>query len=87
MEGFDKALLSEASYADLSNLTNEQLYIDALIAEDFSQAQATAFVQTWRVVDHQPNTFTGFSATLFENIATGEKTLAPFGALMVLLMY
>ncbi len=61
------SLLSEASYADLSEITNEKSYVDALTAEDFSPIQAAEIVSHWRVANHIPNTSTGFSATVFES--------------------
>ena len=72
---FNQALLSEASYALLGDITSNQSYIDALVAEGFSKAQAEDFVTHWRVADHQPNTADGFSATLFEALdASGKGT-------------
>lgn len=78
---FSQAQLAEAAYAKLWNATLGQAVIQpddvksALIAEGFSVAQATAFVdpQTgWSVVDHIPDTSSGFSATLFQNKQTGK---------------
>ena len=72
---FNQALLSEASYALLGDITSNQSYIDALVAEGFSKSQAEDFVTHWRVADHQPNTADGFSATLFEALdASGKGT-------------
>jgi hypothetical protein len=34
----------------------------------FSHEQAVDFVHKWKIVDHQPDTLSGFSATLFERI-------------------
>ncbi len=82
-DGFYQALLSEASYADLSNITTRQSYIDVLTDEGkgFSKSQADYFVNNWKVASHQPNTADGFSATLFERLnetgtGTGQYTLA-----------
>ncbi len=36
--------------------------------EDFQKAQANAFLSHWQVLDHQPNTASGFSGTLFQRI-------------------
>ncbi len=60
------ALLSEASYANLQNKFASEDVKTALITEGFSQTQAEDFIKQWRVVAHQPNTLSGFSATLFE---------------------
>ncbi len=78
------ALLSEATYADLAGKTAPKDLEGALIAGGFSKSQAAKFVTQWRVVDHQPNTLTGMSATLFERLdssgnGTGEFTLAVRG--------
>ncbi|MCU7920929.1 MAG: hypothetical protein KZQ95_21615 [Candidatus Thiodiazotropha sp. (ex Epidulcina cf. delphinae)] len=68
IDGLHNALLSEASYVDFSNVTNDQSYISALVNKDFSQVQAEDFVTHWRIAHHQPNTDTGFSATIFESL-------------------
>jgi hypothetical protein len=69
----DMAGLAEAAYAlfDLGKTTQE-----TLIDSGFSSAQATAFVSNWTVVDHRPDTSTGFSATIFQSKDNGEYTLA-----------
>lgn len=80
---FAEAQLAEASYADLSGpqagstITDPQQVRARLVAEDFSDAQAAAFVEEWRVI-HQYTASggllgdgSGFSGTLFQNIATG----------------
>lgn len=81
-----QAMLSEASYADFrAAKASDGSYITekvkaALIDKGFSETQATEFVSKWRVVDHQPNTPTGFSATLFERIDNpGELVFAVRG--------
>lgn len=85
---FEQAQLAEAAYAKFINsvggliTTGDELKA-ALIASGFSQspndptqsAQATEFVKQWRVVDHIPDTASGFSATLFERLdASGNRT-------------
>lgn len=83
----NKAKLSEASYANLRDAKNSdgnydidkvRIALTAIGGENkgFSEAQATNFVNNWKVLAHQPDTDSGFSATLFENTSTGEKTLA-----------
>ena len=42
----------------------------------FTRSQFEEFQSTYRVLYHQPDTATGFSATLFENVRTGELHLA-----------
>ena len=65
---FQQAQLAEAAYADfsVSTISTKQ----ALINAKFSDAQATAFIATWQVIDHIPDTAAGFSATIFRNIQT-----------------
>ena len=72
---FEQAQLAEASYAnllpgldvatELQNTGNNM---------HFSSAQATTFVSQWQVVDHIPDTESGFSATLFERLDNGAGT-------------
>ena len=73
------AVLSEASYGNFSNVYSagfydQQAVIDAITDKsdknNFSATQAAEFVTHWRVVDHQPETTSGFSATLFQRIDT-----------------
>jgi len=77
---FAEAQLAEASYADLtgpqagSTITDPQQVKARLVAEGFSDAQAAAFISQWRVVDHIPDTASGFSATLFERLDKGNGT-------------
>jgi hypothetical protein len=65
---FEQALLAEASYADLIGTENNpDLLKTRLIAQDgddydFSPIQASEFVTYWRVVTHQADTSSGFSA-------------------------
>lgn len=86
---FALAQLAEASYARFDKFADTE---SALIAQNgndykFSPAQATEFVNNWRVVHHQQNLTSGFSATLFEYIGndptsgftTGELVYAPRG--------
>ncbi|AFJ03706.1 Alkaline phosphatase [Methylophaga frappieri] len=81
---FQQALLAEAAYADFWNHATEQLITDssliaaALTFEGFSQTQAEEFVDEWTVRAHQPNTFSGLSVTVFENL-NGDKVLAVRG--------
>jgi len=76
---FDQALLTEAAYANFWDAQLSQtltLPIDvkaALEAEGFSDVQASDFVTHWKVVDHIPDTDSGFSATVFERIDGPDK--------------
>lgn len=69
---FELSQLSEAAYASLVDNNGAPLFgqgfIAALIAEGMSTPQATDFVSHWAVVDHLPNTGSGFSATVFRRI-------------------
>lgn len=70
---FRRTQLAEAAYADFfdartrSVLTNDNDVRDAVTAEDFSATQATDFTANWQVLHHQPDTSSGFSATLFQD--------------------
>ena len=59
--------LAEASYSDFR--TSD--YVKNLTSKDFSNTQAQDFVSRWNIVPgtHQPNTATGFSATVFQGTA------------------
>ncbi len=65
---FQLAQLAEASYADLVDVGAKDELETALQAEKFTQEQAEEFAKHWRVADHQPNTDSGYSGTLFESI-------------------
>lgn len=72
---FDMASLSEAAYADfvisaVLQSSTEDIKI-ALKAKGWSDTQATEFLTHYRVVSQQPNTATGYSATLFERLSDG----------------
>lgn len=92
---FQQAQLAEAAYANLWNIgtnsviTDRELVRAALRDRDnnmsFSEAQADAFVNQWKVIDHIPDTAAGFSATIFERLdanknGTGEFSLAIRGS-------
>ena len=69
---FQQSQLAEAAYAKFDLFPNDP--IAALKATGFSASQATEFASQWRVVDHIPNTNTGFSATAFERLSNGAGT-------------
>jgi trimeric autotransporter adhesin len=81
---FNEALLAEASYADFIDPETGEVYTTtgqikaALILLGFSETQAADFVLHWRIVDHQPNTTSGFSATLFQSIDLPQRTVMAF---------
>ncbi|HUW25977.1 MAG TPA: calcium-binding protein [Gallionella sp.] len=92
---FEQAQLAEAAYANLWNsntnsvITDSELVKIALIAEKFSIAQAAELVKNWRVVSQQPDTISGFSATLFEKLdanqqPTGQYSFAIRGSTQIL---
>ena len=72
----DSALLSEAAYAEFlqSNGQLKPSLRQALLDNDWSATQADEFLKQYRVVSQQPNTATGFSATLFEKLIDGVPT-------------
>ena len=62
---FYMAELAEAAYANFTNFSESTLASTiktALTAKDFSQTQATEFAANWQVVNHQPDTASGYSA-------------------------
>jgi trimeric autotransporter adhesin len=71
--------LAEAAYINFGPATNGPLGSTGLAAVLSREENATGwpparvadFVATWRVLAHQPNTDSGFSATLFERIQVG----------------
>jgi len=73
------AQLSQAAYALLQRGMTEFDFIQALIDKGFSTTEATTFATTYEILDSQPNTSSGFSATVFRNIHTGEITFAVRG--------
>ena len=81
---FDLGQTAEAAYANFINSDGDLLTLDddvkaALKSLGFSETQATNFVAEWSVVAHQPNTESGFSATLFQHKETGEQVYAVRG--------
>jgi hypothetical protein len=87
---FQQSQLAEAAYANFVNgggliATGDELKT-ALIAEGFSESQAADFVTHWQVVSQQPDTASGFSATVFERLdanqqPTGQYSLAIRGTI------
>jgi len=84
---FQQAQLAEAAYTNFAGNANP---VDALTTGDskFSQAQATAFVAQWEVVDQYSASGlfgltdgSGFSGTVFRNKTTGEYSFALRGTL------
>ena len=66
---FTLAQLAEASYAELISAVNSQTnLINSLKDTKFSQTQAEEFAKNWKLISYQPNTESGFSATLFQYI-------------------
>lgn len=80
---FEFAQLAQASYALLESGLSES----ALTTEGgFSTSQATSFRMDYTLRSHQPDTvFNGdFSASVFQNNASGEYTLAIRGTAGIL---
>ena len=91
---FQQGQLAEAAYAKLWDtalnkpITATDDVKTALIDEGMSIAQAAEFLKNWRVVDHIPDTYKGFSATIFERLdangnGTGELSLAIRGSTQI----
>lgn len=83
LQYFALSSLAEACYLrfDLFDYSSEIQLIDALqnISSNdidfggyFSASQAIDFSRTWKVISHQANTESGFSATLFRNRENGK---------------
>ena len=79
---FNDVLLAQAAYATkLTSGMKESEFIDALLGvSGVTQAQAEYFASKYKVVEQVEISKTGFSATLFENIDTGEYHLATRGS-------
>ncbi len=87
---YQSALLADAAYVTfqlamsfstvrkLRMLPGLQVADGGVSFEDrgFTHPQFEEFQRTYRVLHHQPDSATGFSATLFENVSTGELHLA-----------
>ena len=85
---FEQAQLAQAAYANLQGIVGQipsSIILqqnDSLtgFAPNFSFSQAEEFRRHFYVVDHLPNTASGFSATLFQNVDTGAYSLAIRGS-------
>ena len=69
-----QALLSEASYADLEEVTTQGQLNTAPISEGFSKAQAEDFVTHWKVASQQPDTASGVDA-VGDLLGAGSKVM------------
>ena len=74
-DAFTQATLAFAAYADLQrgDLTAQQTKLQDV---GMSPVQAVQFSSNWLVVDQYSNAFTGLSATVFQEVATGKRYLA-----------
>ena len=84
---YDMAQMAEASYAELNSGMSGASFAQSLQEDTsnsplFSKVQADYFSSKWFVNSHIPNTPSGFSATIFEEISTGIRTLAIRGTEM-----
>jgi hypothetical protein len=70
-----EALLDRFAYTTLTGL-EAALKFGNNRSSKFTDVQAAQFASEWSVVDHKPNTSTGFSGTLFRNNATGELVIS-----------
>lgn len=71
---FENAQLAQASYGLFTSYAIEVVR-DKLKEKDFTEEQANAFLNQYTLLSHQPNTLSGFSASVFKS-ASGEYTLA-----------
>ena len=79
---FNEALLAQAAYATgfVKGMTGSDLITVLLKVGGVTQAQAECFSSKYVVIQQTENQETGFSATLFQEIATGEYHLATRGS-------
>lgn len=63
-------------YLDKNGKPQDSWYHKHFLGGDFSPIQAQRFFERYDLLIHQPNTESGFSATLFQNKETKEYTLA-----------
>lgn len=89
---FQQAQLAEAAYANFIDPVTGSLYTEqekiksALIAAGFSKdpanpdksTQADEFLKHWLVISHQPDTASGFSATLFQRMMPTRQAVFNF---------
>lgn len=75
---YEASLFAQMAYAD--NLEqgdtgaglSDKLLSPSVGADDVTQAQADYFSANYRVIYQEPTTASGFSATLFQDVNTGE---------------
>ena len=78
---FQDALLARAAYASLEGgFSSQDLIRELLKLDDMTQAQAELIASTYKVIAQDEQEGSGFSATLFQNIETGEYHLAMRGS-------
>ena len=68
---FAQTLLSEASYGEFlarDGVPSEAGIRASLTAKDFSAKQIDELIKSFTALHHRPNTASGFSATLFQNL-------------------
>lgn len=81
---YDIACLSEASCVDFSGIDFSDGNVEIRLKDmgykgHFSALAAEEFVSKWEIAAHQPETETGFSATLFKEKSTGDYYYATRG--------
>jgi Ca2+-binding RTX toxin-like protein len=82
----DLVALAEASYVHfekLGTVKTDSAVARALATKDefegaFAPSQASAFVRTWRLKEHQENTNSGYSSTLFQSKGAGGEFVLAF---------
>jgi len=86
---YEQTQLSLAAYAlnllqGMSGSSQTATYINDLTNAGMTPQQAADFANTYTVLAQYSDALTGFSATLFENTATGQKCFAIGGTVKVL---
>ncbi|MFN2309473.1 MAG: hypothetical protein ABR553_07025, partial [Gammaproteobacteria bacterium] len=78
---YENASISLAAYSELYAGMSIAAFEDALKqnGKGMSAAQAAEFASNWRVVNQCKDSTNGFSATVFESLASGERYLAVRG--------
>jgi Ca2+-binding RTX toxin-like protein len=72
VQGFvSGGLITDAAWSDVGGSNSETFQ-----SRGFTRNQFEEFQRTYRILHHQPDTLSGFSATLFENRQTGELHLS-----------
>ncbi|NBI43870.1 hypothetical protein GVX76_10405 [[Haemophilus] felis] len=67
MSNDNMALLAAASYANFTDIKDNESIKEALQVEKISTSQIQKFTGTYEIIAHQPNTASGYSGTIVKN--------------------